>query len=171
MENLTCLGEITRNMDWGILEEKSANMQQLINLVCWFLLVLYVILCVLFISTGFQVYFNCFAKLANSFGIIQYCMLCKVVIGKSIHSVKWQIQEFWELHKFFCQNSLIWQIFTNFAYKTLQGAFLLNSQVLHQNRVQYQYLLTYFSHSQAIIFSYQEKCHLFVYQLVAPLCV
>ena len=38
-------------------------------------------------------------------------MLHRVYIGKSIHSVKWQIQEFWEPTKLFHLNSHVQQIF------------------------------------------------------------
>ena len=70
------------------------------------------------------VYSNCLAKQANLFNIFGIHMLNKVSIGKSMYSVKWQIQEFWEHSELFHLNLIVWQIFTKVWLQNSTRCFL-----------------------------------------------
>ena len=86
----------------------------------------------------------CLAKLVKLFIGFTICMLTKDNIGKIPHSVKQVVKESWESSKIFHHISLLWAIS---RVKILEKVhFLLNSQVMCQNQVQYPYLLINISH-------------------------
>ena len=83
-------------------------MQQLSNLLFDFYLLSMSFVCIMCYCL-----FNHLEKQENSFEKFAIHMLNRVTIGKSIHSVKWQIQEFWEL------SEVLQQIFTKFWIQVL----------------------------------------------------